>query len=129
MERDKFSLIRNYLGKSQIQLSELLGVSPRTVQSFDQGQRKIPKNIERQMLLLLALKNMSSGVTIEPCWELTNCPNEWREKCIVWELKTNYFCWYLNGTFCQGQKQINWDHKLEICEECKVYQSMIPKTI
>jgi transcriptional regulator with XRE-family HTH domain len=126
MEISKFSLIRNYLDKSQSQLGELMGVSTRTIQSFEQGQRNVPVYVERQMLLLLALKNMSSDVIIKPCWEVTDCPDEWKENCIVWELKARHFCWFLNGTFCQGRKHKDWEKKIELCEECKVYQLMIP---
>jgi DNA-binding XRE family transcriptional regulator len=127
MESKEFSQIRHYLGKSQSQLALFLCISHKTVQSFEQGFRKIPTYIERQMLLFLALKKMSSDAVIMPCWEIKNCPNEWRESCIVWELKARHFCWFINGTYCQGQFHESWKKKHEVCLECEVYQSMIPQ--
>lgn len=126
MDRQQFSQIRRYLGKSQGQLARLLCISPKTIQSFEQGFRHIPSHVERQMLLFLSLKRLSSDAIVAPCWEIKKCPNEWRENCIVWELKARYFCWFINGTYCQGQMQENWDKKIEVCRECEVYQSMIP---
>ena len=124
MKGKEFSQIRNYLGKTQKQLAGLLCVSPKAIQSFEQEWRNIPPYVERQMLLLLSLK-VSVDRNIRPCWEIKNCPNEWRENCIVWELKANYFCWFLNGTFCQGQIQESWDKKIQLCRECEVYKSML----
>lgn len=126
MEGKEFSQIRHYLGKSQSQLALILCVSPKTIQSFEQGLRHIPIYIERQILLFLSLKSFSSDEIITPCWEIKNCPNEWRENCIVWELKAMHFCWFINGTFCQGQIQEDWKKKIQLCRECEVYQSMFP---
>lgn len=126
MEGKEFSQIRHYLGKSQSQLALILCVSPKSIQSFEQGLRHIPIYIERQILLFLSLKSFSSDEIITPCWEIKNCPNEWRENCIVWELKAMHFCWFINGTFCQGQIQEDWKKKIQLCRECEVYQSMFP---
>ena len=128
MESKEFSQIRHYLGKSQRDLARILCVSPKTVQSFEQGLRHIPVHIEQQMLLFLSLKKMSSDEIITPCWEIKNCPSEWKEKCFVWELKARHLCWFINGTARQGQVQISWNQKLELCKECEVFQSLIPKT-
>ena len=124
MDRKEFSKVRLLLGKTQDQLARLLPVSSKAVQSFEQGWRRIPPYVERQMLLLLSLKG-SVDRNIRPCWEIKKCPNEWRENCIVWELKARYFCWFLNGTFCQGQIQESWDKKIQLCRECEVYRSML----
>ncbi len=126
MDHQKFSQIRRYLGKSQSQLARLLCVSPRTIQSFEQGYRHVPSHVERQMLLFLSLKKLTSGETGTPCWEIKNCPNEWRQNCFVWELKARNFCWFINGTFCQGEWQYNWEKKMEICRQCEVFRLMMP---
>jgi len=126
MESKEFSTIRRYLGKTQNQLAPLLCVSPKAIQSFEQAWRRIPARIEQQMLFLLSLKKLSFDTVISPCWEITNCPNDWRENCIVWELQASRFCWFLNGTACQGRVQESYKKKLEICRECEVYLSMIP---
>jgi len=125
MDRNEFSQIRHVLGRTQDQLARLLCVSPKAIQSFEQGWRHVPTHIEREMLLLLALKNFSGG-TFQSCWEVKNCPDEWRDNCIVWEFQIRHFCWFLNGTFCQGRRHKSWDEKIQICRECEVYRSMLP---
>ena len=78
MNKTEFSKIRHYFGKSQLQISQLLGVSLKAVQSFEQGWRHIPVHIERQLLFLLALKQ-NTNKKGKPCWALQECPNEIRE--------------------------------------------------
>ena len=125
MERNDFSRIRQYLGKSQNELAQLLCVSPKAIQSFEQGWRRIPASAERQILFLLASK-MSKDGNISPCWETQKCPAEWRQKCAAWELKAGHFCWFINGTFCQGKLQESWEEKIELCRQCNVLKSMLP---
>jgi DNA-binding transcriptional regulator YiaG len=52
MEKKQFSEIRRHLGKTQLQMAQLLGISLKAIQSFEQGWRNIPGHIERQVLLL-----------------------------------------------------------------------------
>ncbi len=125
MERKEFSQIRHVLGRTQDQMARLLSVSPKAIQSFEQGWRHVPTHIEREMLLLLALKK-PGGKDIRPCWEVKNCSDEWRSNCIVWELQIRHFCWFINGTYCQGRVQETWSKKIKICRECEVYQSILP---
>ena len=123
MDKKEFSQIRNVLSKTQSQLSSLLSVSPKAIQSFEQGWRNIPPYIEREMLLLLSLKT-SVDRNIRPCWEIKNCPDGWRNKCITWEFQVRHFCWFLNGTYCQGKINNEWIGKIKLCKQCEVYQSM-----
>jgi len=126
MDKEEFSGIRKDLVKSQVQLSKILCVSEKAIQSFEQGWRKIPSYIEREMILLKALANTSGAEREpEPCWEVVDCPEEWRRKCIVGELKIKHFCWFINGTFCHGEYKNNWEEKIRICRECKVFKSML----
>lgn len=125
MDNKEFLKLRHYLGKTQIQIAQLLGVSPRAVHSFEQGWRKIPIYIQRQLLFILYLKR-TSNKNSKPCWEIHNCPIEWRNNCIAWEYKVGNLCWFVNGIFCQGEYQGNWEMKIEICLKCKVFISMIP---
>ena len=122
MENTDFSKIRNALGRTQNQMAQILCVSPKAVQSFEQGWRKVPTKIEREMLLLLSLK--SSVRSARACWEVKACPNKWRSNCIVWELQIGDFCWYFSGTLCQGQVKKSWNEKIKLCRQCEVYQSM-----
>ncbi|MFH0813428.1 MAG: hypothetical protein V2A69_11415 [Pseudomonadota bacterium] len=50
MDKQEFSHIRHQLGKSQKQTAQLLGISLKAVQSFEQGWRNIPIHIERLVL-------------------------------------------------------------------------------
>jgi len=122
MESKEFSQIRHYLGKSQSELARLLCISPKAIQSFEQGWRNIPASAERQLLFLLSLKR-SSDKGAGPCWEVKSCPDGWRENCTAWELNAGYFCWFINGTFCQGEYQENWEKKLELCRQCELMHS------
>ena len=67
MDRKEFSQIRHVLGRTQDQLARLLCVSPKAIQSFEQGWRHVPPYIERQMLLLLSMKR-SKGRSVRLCW-------------------------------------------------------------
>jgi transcriptional regulator with XRE-family HTH domain len=125
MESKEFSNIRKYLGKSQNQLARLLCVSPRAIQSFEQGWRNISVNVERQLLYLLSTKRATEKDT-KPCWEIKQCPIKWRKNCTAWELKAGYSCWFTNGTFCEGKTQKDWHEKVKICRECEVFQLILP---
>lgn len=84
MNKKEISLIRSQLGKTQKQMAQLLGISIKSIQSFEQGWRKIPVHIERQSLLLLALKRSGDGKR-KPCWSVKKCPKAIKESCPAWE--------------------------------------------
>ena len=125
MDNKEFSQIRQFLGKNQRELARLLCVSPRAIQSFEQGWRTIPASAERQLLFLLSLKR-SSDKRVGYCWDIRDCPAEWRENCAAWEYRAGHFCWFINGTFCQGEFQEKWGKKIELCRRCEVFQPMLP---
>ncbi|MEW6266224.1 MAG: two-CW domain-containing protein [Thermodesulfobacteriota bacterium] len=122
MDKTDFSRIRTRLGKSQKQIAQLLGLSVKAVQSFEQGWRKIPLYVERQMLFLLAMKK---GLKRKPCWDLQACPAETREKCPAWEFNSGRLCWFVNGTICQGEVLTTWQKKMELCRRCQVFRLLL----
>jgi len=126
MDGRDFIRIRKKLGKTQVQLAQLLCVSPKAIQSFEQGWRQVPVHIERQILVLLSC-SVSNDRNIQPCWETKNCPVERRNNCVVWDLQVRHFCWFVSGTNCQGKTQKNWNEKLELCRDCEVFQSLLGK--
>jgi DNA-binding XRE family transcriptional regulator len=126
MEKTELKRIRLYLNKTQNELGNSLSASAKSIQSYEQGWRHIPSNIERQLLLLLALKKVANSLPI-PCWEIRDCPAERREKCIVWEYRVRHFCWLVNGTFCQGRFQRSWENKMKICRTCEIFFKMLPR--
>ena len=123
--KKEFSTARRYLGKTQRQMAQLLGVSFKAIQSFEQGWRNIPVHIERQVLFLLASKT-SPDRKERPCWVVRKCPMEIRQNCPAWEFQVGNLCWFINGTICQGRVQENWQKKMKICRQCKVFRTMLP---
>jgi transcriptional regulator with XRE-family HTH domain len=121
VNKKEFSKIRQHLGKSQARLAQMLGVSCKAVQSFEQGWRKIPVHIERHILFLLGLKQ-NTLKKAKSCWDLKQCPKEVREDCPAWEFNAGYLCWFINGTICEGEVQENWQKKIKICRQCQVFQ-------
>lgn len=125
MGKKEISRIRRYLGYTQGQMANLLGVSLKAIQSFEQGWRKIPIHIERQTLFLLAMKK-SPRIRAKPCWETLKCPLATRRNCPAWEFRAGNFCWFINGTMCQGRIRQSWRKKIEICKRCVVFQDAVP---
>ena len=125
MDKKEFSQVRRHLGKTQTELAKLICVSPKAIQSFEQGWRKIPASAERQLLFLLSLKK-AKDETVSPCWEICNCPAELRGKCVAWEFMAGHLCWFINGTVCKGKMQESWNKKIQLCRTCKVYQMIFP---
>ncbi len=125
MEKKEFSTARQYLGKTQSQMAQVLGVSLKAIQSFEQGWRNIPVHIERQVLFLLALKNQPHKKN-SSCWMIRKCPMRTKQNCPAWEFRVGNLCWFINGTVCHGQVQESWQEKMKICRQCKALHAMLP---
>ncbi len=125
MDKTEFKKIRKHFGKTQEQLAQLLNTSHKAIQSFEQGWRNIPANIERQLLFLLAIKR-SHNILTTPCWMIKKCSMEVRTSCPAWEYQVGSLGWFINGTICGGVLQASWKEKMKICRECEVFQSMMP---
>jgi DNA-binding transcriptional regulator YiaG len=123
--RKEFSHMRRQLGKSQAQMAQLLGSSVKAIQSFEQGWRKIPVHIERQLLFLLAMNRTPEREQV-PCWVIEGCLLETRQKCPAWEFQSGNLCWFINGTICHGAVQGSWREKMEMCRKCEVFRSIVP---
>ena len=125
MGKKEFSKIRRHLRKTQSQLAQLLGTSLKAIQSFEQGWRNIPVHTERQLLFLLGLKK-SPREKNRRCWVIRKCPMETRRNCPAWEFQAGHLCWFINGTICNGEVQESWRKKMKICQQCKVFRTMLP---
>jgi len=124
MDSQEFQVYRQQLQKTQKQLSELLGTSLKAIQSFEQGWRKVPVHIERQMLFLLTfLKEKTQDP--RPCWDIQNCPLETRRSCPAGEFDVGHLCWFINGTICEGSVQKNWSEKIQICRPCEIFKPIL----
>lgn len=124
MDKKEFSSIRRHLGKTQKKMAQLLGTSLKAMQSFEQGWRNIPVHIERQILFLLAMKR-DGNKKMTPCWVTEKCPKSTRQKCPAWEFKCGHLCWFINGTVCHGEVQVNWRDKMKMCRQCEVLRSIL----
>lgn len=131
MNTEEFAGFRKRLGKTQKEISGLLGVSIKAVCSYEQGWRNIPAHVERQVLFLVSQKEDLRG-KCRPCWAILSCPPELKENCPAWEFKTGLLCWFINGTICNGVMHKNWAQKIEICKSCPAFppglRAVTPKT-
>ena len=125
MDTQQFSYIRHHLGKTQSQIAELLGTSLKAVQSFEQGWRKIPVHIERQMLFLFSMRE-NQRKKQKSCWIIKKCPMKIREACPTWEFRSGHLCWFINGTICHGHAEKSWREKMVLCQKCVVFCSTFP---
>ncbi len=119
MDSSEFKEIRSKLGKTQDKLAQLLGVSIKTVHSYEQGWRRIPFYIERQLLFLMSRASFS-GKTEVKCWSLKDCQDA---SCPAREYDTGNLCWFVNGTWCAGLSHDSWDDKMNVCKECEVFKA------
>jgi len=126
MTSKEFVFYRHILDKTQKETAQILGVSLKAVNSYEQGWRNIPPHIERQILFLLAQK-VDVQKNEEPCWICRDCPPEKRESCPSWEFQCGDICWFICGTKCQGFPKENWGEKIEICKSCSFFKSFMDK--
>jgi len=124
MNKKEIAEIRSQLGKTQKQMSQLLGTSLKSVQSFEQGWRNVPVHIERQALFLLAMKRCRGKKKPLDCWTIRKCPPELRDRCPAWEFQGGCHCWLINGTICGGEVQKTWQKKMALCRKCEVFRGM-----
>ncbi len=124
MESSKFKDIRAKLNKTQKELAKLLGISIKSVHSYEQGWRKIPHHVERQLLFILFRVALSRGKKPDKCWDIQKCPEKKLEKCPVWEFKAGDLCWFINGTICNDKTHNSWEEKMIGCKVCKVFKKI-----
>jgi DNA-binding XRE family transcriptional regulator len=123
VNKKQLAQIRRELGRTQSQMAMLLGTSLKAIQSFEQGWRNIPGHAERQILMLLALKNRPPNHDM-PCWEQKKCPEATRRICPAWEFRAGEFCWLILGTACHGKVQSSWTKKKKECRGCEVFRPL-----
>nr|MBF0221919.1 helix-turn-helix transcriptional regulator [Desulfobulbaceae bacterium] len=124
MDFTEFLKIRKTLLKTQKQMAELLGVSIKAIHSYEQGWRKIPAHIERQIFFLLS-RLRTDEKNLKPCWVIKKCPPHRKKNCPAWEYQAGKLCWFINGTICECQVKKSWKEKMTICRECEVLSSLI----
>jgi Helix-turn-helix len=124
MESREFKAFRKKLNKTQAQMAQLLGVSLKAVHSYEQGWRRVPAAVERQMYFLTVKQNTNKG-KLKACWQVKNCSPNQKNKCPAWEFGAGELCWFINGTICDGTAHKNWKEKMKICKTCEVFEPLI----
>jgi hypothetical protein len=119
MDSKRFTYLRRRLNKTQKQMAQLLGTSLKAIHSYEQGWRKVPTHVERQIFFLVSMKK-GSGKGRKPCWVIKRCPPEGKKKCPAWEFQAGMLCWFINGTICEGIVHKDWHEKMKICRSCEV---------
>ncbi len=104
MDKAAFAATRSLLGKSQRELAELLGLSLKAVESYEQGWRSVPSNVERMLYYLLFKLNKEAFEAEGPCWAATSCPEERRGHCVAYVAQEGHFCWFFTGGLCASAK-------------------------
>ena len=124
MDSKEFLAARKKLNKTQKSMAELLGVSIKAVHSYEQGWRKVPAHVERQVFFLLSRLRAETR-TVKPCWVIKKCPPQRKKKCPAYEFQAGKLCWFINGTICECKAQKNWKDKMAICRQCEVLSSLL----
>jgi len=109
--------IRKQVGKTQAELADCLGVSIKAIQSYEQGWRKVPVRVMIQLLVLLGLYR-KHGLDEVPCWELTGCPKETRNRCPSYTIGGGQFCWFIAAKMCRMDTVD--DPEILPCMQCPV---------
>ena len=120
MDKNEFGHYRRKLGKTQKELASILGMSLKTVHSYEQGWRAVPSHIARYLYFLIANQRQDGKLFIS-CWERKRCAE--KESCPAWEFQCGHVCWSVCGTLCES---CDGDHKnkLDFCKKCDVFKSL-----
>ena len=122
LDSKEFVHLRKKLNKTQAQMAQLLGTSVKAIHSYEQGWRRVPAHAERQLFFLVASKGDSGRQ--KPCWVTRKYPPEQKKQCPAWEFRAGKFCWFINGTICDGVVQRDWHEKMKMCRSCEVFSSI-----
>lgn len=117
--------VRAVLDKSQSEMASLLGISVRAVQSYEQGWRPLPPNVQKMAALMLFL-NHAEKHPVKPCYSVMHCSKDCRDACPASGIGGGKVCWLVTGTTCRGVKTKNWQAKIAHCVKCPVTAQWLP---
>ncbi len=132
----EFSRLRRLLGKSQKELAEILGISRKAVESYEQGWRKVPVNTERMLYFLLFKLKEPLLAGQGTCWEIRACPDSARRTCMTWLVREGHYCWFFTGRLCAARKPeiqgsepnepaADSGNDLAFCRSCRVFRELV----
>ena len=119
MDKVGFRRIRALLGKSQRDVAGLLGISLKAVESYEQGWRGIPSNVERMLYVLLFKLNEKAFALEAPCWTAKSCSEGSRKDCVAYVTGEGHFCWFFTGGLCASAKASGMGERH--CYGCAVF--------
>jgi DNA-binding XRE family transcriptional regulator len=117
--------IRRELGVSQAEFAALVGVSKRSIQSYEQKWRQPSEMVQRALLLIVIARRNGGELTARRCWEHKECAPEVRRQCIAYVTRQGHLCWFLTGTLCEGQRMNTWGAKWDKCLKCDFCRSLL----
>ncbi len=118
-------VVRKELGLSQVGFADLLGVSTRAVQSWDQGWRKPSLALQKSILLALIAWRQGDNFGAQMCWDAKNCSQATRERCLAYRARQGHLCWFMTGNICEGRHVRKWSDKMAFCGECTFFQALL----
>lgn len=121
--------IRETLGRSQAEMACLLGVSTRSIQSYEQGWRAVPSYIQKLAGVMLYIRWRQTQASVAPCWKIRHCDPKSLKKCHVYQSQAGDFCWITCGDLCFGKEGSDrpWLRKIVECQKCPVMTRFLPK--
>ncbi|MDR0476777.1 MAG: helix-turn-helix domain-containing protein [Desulfobulbaceae bacterium] len=122
MNKEEFCYYRRKLGKTQQELANILGMSLKTIHSYEQGCRVIPAHIARYLYFLIVNQRHEGKLSI-PCWERKLCPE--KENCPAWEFNCGHLCWFISGTRCNSCEGEEKKGKLDACKACAIFSNLL----
>jgi transcriptional regulator with XRE-family HTH domain len=124
MQKEDFKKLRKVLGKTQKDMAELLSVSKKTVESYEQGLRNIPPNVQRMIYFLVFKLNIDKVSKKKTCWNSKRCPPKIRENCVAWLAKEGFYCWFITGRVCSVEAS-NPSSCCDSCFECDFFRESL----
>jgi transcriptional regulator with XRE-family HTH domain len=128
MDGPAFARVRSLVGKSQRDIAAMLGVSLKAVESYEQGWRAVPANVER-ILYFILFKLREEDIFAEPdCWVTRSCPEQTRSACLAWIAKEGRYCWFFTGRLCaaaRGDSAAGKGGASEFCYDCAVFTRLL----
>lgn len=123
---DKLKQLRRILGKTQREMAELLGISIRAVQSYEQGWRAMPPALQKLVSFLLYQHWRKDNPSPRPCWEINRCPTERQCRCASRQFCNGECCWITTGNRHRGEEMKGWEEKFAKCRTCPVLTCWLP---
>jgi len=101
-------------------MAELLSVSKKAIESYEQGLRNIPPNIERIVYYLLFKLTKGKLGRKKLCWQQKKCSPDYRQNCVAWLARDGYYCWFITGKVCAVVRE-NPYTDIDSCFECDFF--------